>query len=230
MKKTFNHWNKGDLQEEFDLRREKECEALDAWLAKPDEVPIELNEYEQISLDLLIEEAKIFIEEWNEWELREQFIGYVIKLARFNDAKRLVSTFSERILEAKVKSVRSHNDIELSGKVDWMIARGVGTPKKPFLFIHEYKQEGGGNRGNSGQLLATMLAAQELNDDGKPIYGAYVVGRNWFFVVLQGKSYCMTDAYVSTKEIDLKEILRLLKAQKLMINERISDDSSIDNR
>ena len=230
MKKAFNQWNKGNLQEEFDLRRKKQFQALDVWLARPDEVPIELNEYEQISLNLLIEEAKIFIEEWNEWELRDQFIGHIVKLARFNDAERLVSTFSERTLEAKVKSVRSHNDIELSGKVDWMIARGLGTPKKPFLFIHEYKQEGGGARSNSGQLLATMLAAQELNDDGKPIYGSYVVRHNWFFVVLQGKSYCMSDAYVSTKENDLKEIVRLLKAQKLMINERISDDSNIDRR
>jgi|GEM_PF-5739565 len=117
MKKTFNQWNKGDLQEEFDLRRGKECQALDAWLARPDEVPIELNEYEQITLNFLREEAKIFIEEWNEWELRDQFIGHVVKLARFNDAERLVSTFSERTLEAKVKSIRSHNDIELSGKV-----------------------------------------------------------------------------------------------------------------
>ena len=223
MKKPFDQWNKGDLQEEFDLQREKQCKALDAWLARPDEVPIELNEHEQIFLNFLREEAEFFIEEWNECELREQFIGHIVKFARFNDAKRLISTFSERTLEAKVKSVRSNNDIELSGKVDWMIARGVGTPKKPFLFIHEYKQEGGGARGNSGQLLATMLAAHELNDDDEPMYGAYVVGPTWYFVVLQGKSYCMSSAYVSTKESDLKEIVRLLKAQKLMITERISE-------
>ncbi|MEM7531146.1 MAG: hypothetical protein AAF639_03130, partial [Chloroflexota bacterium] len=149
-KKTFNQWNKGELHKEFDLQREKQSEALDVWLARPDEVSITLNDYEQTSLDLLIEEAEFFIEEWNEWELREQFIGQVVKLARFNDAKRLISTFSERILEAKVKSARSDTDIELSGKVDWMIASGVGIPEKPFLFIHEYKPEGGGTRSNSG--------------------------------------------------------------------------------
>jgi len=207
MKKTFNQWNKGELQKEFGLKRHEECEALKTWLSMPDEVPIVLNDLEENMLDFSRDEARIYIEEWNEWELRDQFIGPVIKLARFNDAERLVSTFS----------------IELSGKVDWMIASGMGRPEKSFFFIHLYKQEGRSTRSNSGQLLATMLAAQELNDDGKPIYGAYVVGRNWFFVVLQGKSYCMTDAYVSTKEDDLKEILRILKAQKLMINERISE-------
>ena len=83
MQKPFDQWNKGDLQEEFDLQREKQCKALDAWLARPDEVPIELNEHEQISLNLLREE-------WNECELREQFSGPIVKLARFNDAKRLI--------------------------------------------------------------------------------------------------------------------------------------------
>jgi|GEM_PF-2976150 len=73
-----------------------------------------------------------------------------------------------------------------------------------------------------------MLAAQALNDDGRPMYGAYVVGPTWYFVVLQGKSYCMSDAYVSTKESDLKEILRLLKAQKLMINERLRQNTTTD--
>ncbi|MEM7530606.1 MAG: hypothetical protein AAF639_00395 [Chloroflexota bacterium] len=221
MKKTFNQWNKGELQREFDLQPIEECEALDAWLAMPNEVPIVLDDFEQSLLERVRSQAKTFIEEWNEWELREQFIGIVVNLASFNDAKRLVSTFSERTIEAKVKGVRNHEDIELSGKVDWMVASGMGTPEKPFFFIHEYKQEGGSSRNNSGQLLATMLAAQELNDDRKPIYGAYVVGRMWFLVVLQGRTYCMTDAYVSTKEHELQEILRLLKAQKLMINERV---------
>ncbi|MEM7536436.1 MAG: hypothetical protein AAF639_29905 [Chloroflexota bacterium] len=221
MKKTFNQWNKGELQQEFNLQLLENCEYLNAWLAMPDEIPIALNELEQDVLELARSEARIYIEEWNEWDLRDQFIGIIVKLAKFNDAKRLVSAFSERTIGANVQGVRSNNDIELSGKVDWMVASGMGIPKKPFFFIHEYKQEGGGTRSNSGQLLATMLAAQELNDDGKPMYGAYIVGRNWFFVVLQDRTYCMTDAYVSTKEHELQEILRILKAQKLMINERV---------
>ena len=33
MKKTFNQWNKGDLQREFGLKRHEECEDLKVWLS-----------------------------------------------------------------------------------------------------------------------------------------------------------------------------------------------------
>jgi len=55
MKEAFNQWNKGDLHKEFGLQREKQCKALDEWIAKPDTGSITLNEYEQISLNFLIE-------------------------------------------------------------------------------------------------------------------------------------------------------------------------------
>ena len=138
MKKTFNQWSKGELQREFDLRRKKQCKALDAWLAKPDEASITIDDYEQISLRRLVDLAEIYVEEWNEWELRDQFIGLVVNLANFNDPVRLVSTFSERNLEAKVKGIRDNQEIELSGKVDWMVASGMGLPEKPYFFIHEF--------------------------------------------------------------------------------------------
>ena len=92
-------------------------------------------------------------------------------LVEFNDLERFVATFSERTLKAMVKGIQDDKEIELSGIVDWMIARGRATPRTPYFFIHEYKQEESGTKSNRGQLLATMLAAQELNDDGKPIYG-----------------------------------------------------------
>jgi len=230
MKKTFKQWTRDDLRIEFDLRRVQQNGAWDAWLAMLDDVPITLTELEQGFLDILRQRADFYIEDWNEWELRDQFIGIVISLADFNDPERFFSAFSERNLQAIVEGssgntgndVEKSREIELSGKVDWMIATGMATPGKPYFFIHEYKQEESGTKSNRGQLLATMLAAQELNTDGKPIYGAYVLGRNWFFAVLQGRHYYMSDAYVSTKENDLRDILRLLKAQKLMIIERVS--------
>ena len=43
-----------------------------------------------------------------------------------------------------------------------------------------------------------------------------------FFAVLQGRQYCMSNAYVSTKMDELANILRLLKAQKVMVQGRVS--------
>jgi hypothetical protein len=35
-----------------------------------------------------------------------------------------------------------------------------------------------------------MLIAQEMNKNGKPIYGAYMIGKDWYFMVMRGKEYC----------------------------------------
>ncbi|MEM7536459.1 MAG: hypothetical protein AAF639_30020 [Chloroflexota bacterium] len=219
--KTFNQWTKDDLRIEFDLRRVEQCNGWDAWLARLDDAPITLSELELGVLEMLRQRARIYLDDWNEWELREQFIGSIVSLADLNDADKFFSTFAERQLKATVKGIRDEEEIELYGKVDWMVAKGMATPSSPYFFIHEYKQEESGTKSNRGQLLATMLAAQELNNDCQPIYGIYVLGRNWFFTVLQGRQYCITDAYLSTKEADLHDILRLLKAQKIMIGERV---------
>lgn len=224
MKKTFNQWTKDDLRLEFGLRRILHCPAWEAWVARIASTSISLSELELTMLGTLRERADFYIDDWNEWELRDQFIGMVISLADFNDPERFFSAFSERNLLAVLRSSQNDKKIELSGKADWMVATGMATPGKPYFFVHEYKQEESGTKSNRGQLLATLLAAQELNSDGLPIYGAYVLGRNWFFVVLQGREYCISDAYVATKEGDLLDILRLLKAQKLIIIERTEMD------
>lgn len=65
-------------------------------------------------------------------------------------------------------------------------------------------------------LLVTMLAAQKLNHDGKPVYGCYVMGRLWFFVVLQGGDYAGSLAYDATKD-EIKDIFSILKKTKAII-------------
>lgn len=37
--------------------------------------------------------------------------------------------------------------------------------------------------------MIAMVAAQLLNQDENPIYGAYVVGRMWYFVILEKQEY-----------------------------------------
>jgi hypothetical protein len=61
------------------------------------------------------------------------------------------------------------------------------------------------------------LAVPELKE--KPIYGAYVIGRHWYFVILQGREYAISDSYVATRETDLYDIFRILKANRQQIRE-----------
>lgn len=94
-----------------------------------------------------------------------------------------------------------------------MLAEGKQTPKIPYFFLHEYKPEKNRDNDPLGQLLIAIVAAQKANLDGKPIYGIYVNGRNWFLVLLDGKNYAVSLAYdVTSHDIfDLFAILLFLK-------------------
>ncbi|MEM6299212.1 MAG: hypothetical protein AAF740_11055, partial [Bacteroidota bacterium] len=95
---------------------------------------------------------------------------------------------------------------------------GRQKPIKPYFFIHEYKQERKGTADPKGQLLAELLAAQENNTHQFPMYGCYVVGRNWFFMILNGKEYAVSDAFISSQK-DIYQIIAILRQIKIYIEE-----------
>jgi hypothetical protein len=61
-----------------------------------------------------------------------------------------------------------------------------------------------------------MLVAQDINERKIPIYGCYVRGRFWFFLVLNKKEYCFSDAFVATRK-DIFDIFRILRCLKQII-------------
>ncbi len=69
-----------------------------------------------------------------------------------------------------------------------------------------------------GQLLSAMVVTQSINQSEMPLYGCYVVGRFWFFVILQGKEYATSLAYDATKEDELLSIFSILSEVKEVIN------------
>ncbi len=145
---------------------------------------------------------------WNEEELKIKFIGPLVELASLRGEG--FRTFYDRPISAMV------NGIKLFGKLDMFVASGFQTPIHPFFCVHEYKQENNREGDPKGQLLAEMLAVQALNANDKPIYGCYVLGRNWFFVLLQNKHYTISDAYVATQS-DIFTIFKLLVEVKQYI-------------
>lgn len=67
-----------------------------------------------------------------------------------------------------------------------------------------------------------MVDAQILNESTqKPIFGCYIFGRFWFFVVLENKQYGISDAYDATQLDDLSEIMVILKKVKIHIHEEL---------
>ena len=112
-------------------------------------------------------------------------------------------------------------DIETNGEVDFMIASGEFEPKSPYFCLHEYKKEKNIDNDPLGQLLVAMMTAQSINKNEFPIYGAYVTGRNWFFLTLIGTNYCISNEYVATRN-DINDIYRIMKAMKVIIENMIN--------
>ncbi len=76
------------------------------------------------------------------------------------------------------------------------------------------------NGDSAAQALAAMLAGQMLNeDDTEPIYGCYVIGGDWQFMVLNGLHYTISRDF-SARSQEVYDILKILKALKELIIER----------
>ncbi len=88
--------------------------------------------------------------------------------------------------------------------------------------IHEYKKEYDSSNDPLGQLLVAMVAAQKLNDDGNPLYGAYVLGRYWHFVLLEGDTYAVHAGLNAAAQDDLSIIFGTLKQTKAFIDRLIA--------
>jgi len=134
-----------------------------------------------------------------------QAISHILYIVDY--ASDEYTIFSKRPLKAILE------DVELYGRVDFMLATGRQKPIQPFFFIHEYKQERKGDSDPKGQLLAELLTAQVNNEYKFPMYGCYVVGRNWFFMVLDGKKYSVSNAFNASDQ-DIYQIIAILRKIK----------------
>ena len=146
--------------------------------------------------------------DWNETELAYNFIGPVMAFADFTTQRS--NFFAERPFGGVVEGV------EMAGRPDGMIASGFREPEQPFFCLQEYKKHKDPEGDPAGQALAAMLVAQALNENRQPVYGAYIIGYDWFFMALQGKQYAISTGYMATRD-DVFEIFRILKVLKQII-------------
>ena len=197
------------LDRTFDLRQVFSSPTLDAWL----HVEIALSEKEKGILENYQELLILNTNAWNEQELALHFIGPILGLAHFTEPYRF-NLFAERRIAAVVSS--DEGEVELSGEPDGIIATGYREPEIPMFAFTEYKRQLDPNGDPVGQTLAAMLVAQVLNANQQPIYGAYVIGSDWRFMVLEGKHYTISRDYSALSD-EIFDILRILKALKVII-------------
>ncbi|MEY4903687.1 MAG: hypothetical protein RLZZ292_1502 [Bacteroidota bacterium] len=202
--KSFDTWSYEEVEDTFGISLLRNSPLFEEWTNTTGFVPTErvketLDEYKELLFDE--------VENWNEDELKLFFIGPLLSLIHFKTP--YFKPYTQRTLTLKSATV------EASGKVDYMIARGKKLPKVPYFCLHEYKQENRRDNDPLGQLLIGMVAAQSKNETDMPIFGTYISGRNWFFVLLEGNKYCKSNAFNASSN-DIYDIFCILEKCKTL--------------
>ncbi len=210
--RTFKEWTLASLDETFGLKQVRTMPALETWLNGS----ADLSDFERQTLVELQDNLIVNVHDWNERELAYHFIGPVLTFVKFTTEK--CNLFAERLFSGTV------DDIEMGGRPDGMIASGFREPKTPYFCFQEYKKELDPEGDPAAQALAAMLTAQELKEHHAPMYGAYVNGSFWYFMVLQERNYCISKPYVATAD-DVFDIFRILKVLKQIILKLVESDT-----
>jgi hypothetical protein len=212
--KPFEKWQIQEVELTFGIKKIKNFALLDEWLAADEPItPFERDWVERMRLN--IEEKGKF---WNEDELKFQFISPYLSIFDFKKTD-VYTSFSQRILSTKAKDVNGNEDI-LRGRVEWFVAKGKQIPLHPIFFIHEYKPALKSTPSDPlGQLMIAMYASQILNKDDNPLYGIYVLGEFWYFVVLKGSTYAESRAYDMTQAAQIEQVTKILKRTKIYIED-----------
>ncbi len=197
----------------FDLERGTKCALLDKWLIHDTAVV-------QSAIAIVLEEQRLAtVEEadfWNEEELKMELIAFIFKAAELKE-KHKIKVFYERPLSAVI------NEYDIKVICDCLAAKPlkIGTPQHPYFFLQEFKKQKS-NDDAEAQMIAAMLVAQHTNANNKPIYGAFLYGKDWRFSVLHEKNYCISKTYDASEKDELLQIVSILRHLKHIILTELS--------
>ncbi len=200
-------WAEDELIKTFRLIRVGEnFDLLESWL----NANTVLDENEQVVLEKLRKLALKKADFWNEETLKMKFIAQILSFfVQFDDENDRYESFYNKEIAATVEG------IYLQTETDFMLAKGIGDiAETPYFHFQEYKRSKKSPPEPMAQLLEAFLIAQEVNKNGKPMYGAVIVGRNWQFVVMEGKKYGISSTFDATNKSDLLQIIAILRKFK----------------
>lgn len=215
--KSFRHWIRQEVEEVFGVKEVRKHPLLEKWL----EAEFEISDKETERL----EEFRLLLDEnvdlWNEAELKMNFLGPLLLLVNYNTAD--YRTFMERPLVAE------KNGEIASGTVDFMIARGRQEPRSPFFSMYEYKPDPTGSKDPLGQLMIALIAIHQANKRDHfefPLYGVYVIGQFFYFVIFDGETYAKSKPFLSSRS-DIFKIYALLKQIKNYIEDLVREEDLV---
>jgi hypothetical protein len=208
--KYFQDWNSIDVARKLGITKSAPTNTFQQWITALIET---IPESIASQLDALQQRLDEVGAEWNESELIHYFISPILLSISFLGSN--YAAFLQRKISAEI------HDYRVQGIIDYMVATGIYEPEKPYFFLHEYKRFKGSEADPLGQLLIAMIAAQQLNNDGEPIYGCYVFGSIWNFVLLEGQQYSHSQGYDARDKQELEIIWKILFHTKKIIEERV---------
>ena len=171
--------------------------------------PYSFEDTELLLLERLLNQHKLYVSTYSEEELKAKLLIPILNSVNFMFEE--VKDWYERPLKAVV------NSVEIGGYVDFMVAKGIKEPQRPYFFIQEFKKSKA-EVDPEDQLLAELLVAITLNQT-TIMRGAYIIGKAWNFVILEKQTneqykYYVSKIFDNTWLEDLKQIYINLQAVK----------------
>lgn len=200
-------WKEGELILTFNLKKIQDYQTslMQEWLNIPN---YNFDIIDQAIFDNALQKARRNIEGWSEEDLKMKFISPILQLGGMLDGDTFVSFFDKSLEE----EVEGH---KLSVKADFVIAKGMlNYMQRPYFHFQEYKPQKSPTGDPMAQLLEAFLIAQEKNKKDSieiPMYGCEIIGRQWTFVTMEGKEYCVSSPYICTEKEDLIQIIGILR-------------------
>lgn len=209
--KSFENWKTEEVELTFGLQENSQIPLFLEWMNSQESI------VEKDKIIALQKRLKIYVDYWNKEDVKVFFVIPLIDSVNFYEENKY-RIFLEATIGAKIKDVEN-KELDLRGRVEFLVATGKQDPRTPFFFLNEYKPQLKSQKDPKGQLLIAMLTAQAKNEAYRiPIYGLYTIGRFWFFVILDRKEYSVSRAFDATED-DIWQIVAILKKAKLYIEE-----------
>ncbi len=205
------NWEEGLIIKTFGLTKIFEgYPLLDAWLTVE-------NDLDAADIQLLEKRRHKLVRSmsgWNEETLKMKFIALLLDMVEYD------SDIFEGTFDAELKGVVQGK--RLSVVADYAVSKSTfGFKEQPYFYFHEYKPR---KRANDpfAQLLLAMLIAQEKHEHTNRLYGCAVIGENWYFMILDGKTYSISTGFLSTHPDGLQKILLILRKFKHILNTELA--------
>jgi hypothetical protein len=215
VKKEKTDWTVGLLTKTFKLSKVLEnYTLLDEWLT----VENNLNDKDKAELERIRLPLLKNFNNWNEETLKMKFIALLLDLVNYDE----IGDF-QTLFDAEIKGVV--DGIELKCIADFTVAKTIeDLIENPYFYFHEYKRKKNKADDPIAQVLIPSLIAHEVNHDQKPIYGCYVIGEMWYFMLLNGREYAIDKGLNALKSDELEKIYLVLTKVKSIIIKRIKGE------